>query len=144
YSTFALSNLRIQHLASFVSRLAPDSAPQSMPPISRATNTPAPTFPPNHDHGIKNKNFIYPYISSLPSSSTLSPTSLSTATPTPLPSLQKLSATQSTITVTLNNTGNTTAFAVPQLYLYFPSSPKVRKLRGFEKVMLTPGTSVSI
>lgn len=40
-----------------------------------------------------------------------------------------------TVTVSITNTGNVTAFEVPQLYVSIPNAP-VRQLRGFEKVPL--------
>lgn len=146
YSTFTLSSIRITHLAPHSSRLSPNPAPATIPDISRASNTPLPTFPPNYNQGIKNKNFIYPYIDkdAIPATRVLQSTSLPTPRPTALPHPNQLSATNSVITVTLTNTGNKIAFAVPQLYLRFPSSPEIRKLRGFEKVMLEPGASVGI
>lgn len=72
-------------------------------------------------------------------------------TPNPAAPIQpggnvELWTTLATVSLTVSNTGSISGAAVPQLYLSYPeeANAPVRSLRGFEKVILSAGTSKTL
>jgi beta-glucosidase len=57
--------------------------------------------------------------------------------------ISSLWETVATVTATVTNTGKVGAAEVAQLYIGIPNGP-VRQLRGFDKVFIEPGQSVTV
>ncbi|KAI5854414.1 beta-glucosidase-related glycosidase [Tricharina praecox] len=150
YTDFTYSDISIETVTA-PSELPPARAAKGATPVYPTTIPPAFEVAWPSDITTRISKYIYPYLDN-PSTITTGaypyPTGYTT-TPAPAPAAggaqggnPALRDVIYRVTICVQNTGEVTGKAVPQLYLEFPSGIKydtpIRQLRGFKKIELAP------